>query len=161
MGGRVAQLLAARNPDLVDRLVLACTSPGGPHAKERSPALRRKVALGGNTALRELFYTDAWAGKNSLLLGDPSMSPEEKTAHLRASNRHNAWDFLPLIKARTLVMHGDNDLMVPTSNAAIMADRIPNAILYLHQGRHGFFDEFADEVQPLLDEFLVDRDAAL
>ena len=35
MGGRVAQHLAAAHPHLVDHLVLACTSPGGPHARER------------------------------------------------------------------------------------------------------------------------------
>lgn len=35
MGGRVAQVLAASYPETVDRLVLACTSPGGPHAQER------------------------------------------------------------------------------------------------------------------------------
>jgi pimeloyl-ACP methyl ester carboxylesterase len=44
MGGRVAQFLAARYPGLVDRLILACTSPGGEHAHERIPAVRRRLA---------------------------------------------------------------------------------------------------------------------
>lgn len=35
MGGRVAQWLAARPPHRVRRLVLGCTSPGGPRARER------------------------------------------------------------------------------------------------------------------------------
>jgi pimeloyl-ACP methyl ester carboxylesterase len=44
MGGRVAQFLAARHPSLVARLVLACTSPGGEHAHERSAEVRRRLS---------------------------------------------------------------------------------------------------------------------
>ena len=158
MGGRVAQWLAARHPGLVARLVLACTSPGGRHARERTPEVRRRLADPDDDTrlrtLRELFYTDAWTG-TSHLFGDPTMTAAESRAHLRASNKHDAWDVLPLIQARTLVLHGTDDLMVPTANAPLLADRIPGAQLHLHPGgRHGFFDEFAHELQPVLDAFL-------
>ncbi|WP_306208809.1 alpha/beta fold hydrolase [Actinoplanes sp. RD1] len=156
MGGRVAQHLAARHPHLVDRLVLACTSPGGPHARERTPEVRRRLADPATNArtLRELFYTDAWTG-DSHLFGDPTMTPEEGRAHLRASNRHDAWDALPLIQAPTLVLHGTEDLMVPSANAPLIAGRIPGAALHWTEGgRHGFFDEFAAELAPVLDTFL-------
>ncbi|WP_307872559.1 alpha/beta fold hydrolase [Paractinoplanes ovalisporus] len=157
MGGRVAQFLAARHPDLVERLVLACTSPGGPHAVERTAEVRRKLAddgLRGQT-LRELFYTDGWTG-TSHLFGDPTMTLDESRGHLRASNRHDAWDVLPLIQAPTLVLHGSDDLMVPTANAPLLARRIPGASLHLHHGgRHGFFDEFEGEIAPVLDSFLT------
>jgi pimeloyl-ACP methyl ester carboxylesterase len=153
MGGRVAQFLAARHPALVDRLVLACTSPGGRHAVERSADVRRRLASARVETLRELFYTDAWTG-HSHLFGDPTMTPAESRAHLRASNRHDAWDVLPLIEAPTLVLHGTDDLMVPAANAPLLAARIPHAALHLHEGgRHGFFDEFAFELTPLLDDF--------
>lgn len=154
MGGRVAQFLAARHPSLVDRLVLACTSPGGPHAVERSADVRRRLASARVETLRELFYTDAWTG-HSHLFGDPTMTPAESRAHLRASNHHDAWDVLPLIEARTLVLHGTDDLMVPAANAPLLTARIPDAAMHLHEGgRHGFFDEFAFELTPLLDDFL-------
>ncbi|KUL22369.1 alpha/beta fold hydrolase [Actinoplanes awajinensis] len=157
MGGRVAQFLAARHPDLVSRLVLACTSPGGPHAQERSSEVRHRLAdpvLSARLrALRELFYTDGWTGR-SHLFGDPAMSAAESRAHLRASNRHGAWDLLPQITAPTLVLHGSDDHMVPTANAALLAGRIPHAELHLHEGRHGFFDEFASGVAPLIKDFL-------
>jgi pimeloyl-ACP methyl ester carboxylesterase len=159
MGGRVAQFLAARHPGLVDRLVLACTSPGGRHAHERSPEVRRRLADpdGRLRTLRELFYTDAWTG-DSHLFGDPTMSPEEARAHLRASNRHDAWDVLPRIEAPTLVLHGTDDRMVPAANAPLLAERIPNADLWLHAGgRHGFFDEFAGELDPVLRAFMRRR----
>ncbi len=158
MGGRVAQHLAARHPALVGRLVLACTSPGGRHSRERTAEVRRRLADPSTGArmrtLRQLFYTDAWHG-DSHLFGDPSMTAEESRAHLRASNRHDAWDALPLIQAPTLVLHGTDDDMVPTANAPLLAERIPDATLHLYEGgRHGFFDEFAAELGPLLDGFL-------
>jgi pimeloyl-ACP methyl ester carboxylesterase len=158
MGGRVAQHLAADRPDLVSHLVLACTSPGGPHAQERTMAVRRELADpdpdARRRALRRLFYTDAWT-RPSHLFGDPTMTAAESRAHLRASARHDAWERLPHITAATLVLHGTDDRMVPTANAPLLADRIPGARLHLHEGgRHGFFDEFADDLDPVLTDFL-------
>ena len=162
MGGRVAQMLAADHPERVTRLVLACTSPGGPHAVERSQEVRRRLADPDRRArgrsLVDLFYTPAWRGRPSdrTLFGDPRMSPEASAAHLRVSAAHDAWQVLPTIAAPTLVLHGSDDLMVPTANAPLLAQRIPGALLHLHHGgRHGFFDEFADEIGPLALDFLL------
>jgi pimeloyl-ACP methyl ester carboxylesterase len=162
MGGRVAQLLAADHPQLVRRLVLACTSPGGPHAQERSAGVRRSLAdpdLSRRlSALHRLFYTDAWPHgvEESNLLGDPTMTAAESRAHLRVSARHDAWDALPRITAPTLVLHGTDDLMVPTANAPLLAQRIPDAGLHLVEGgRHGFFEEYRPEVVPLIRQFLT------
>ena len=61
MGGRIAQWLAADHPDRVRRLVLGCTSPGGPHGIERSAEVRRSLAqrdtAAARQALLELMYT--------------------------------------------------------------------------------------------------------
>lgn len=161
MGGRVAQQLAARHPDRVDRLVLACTSPGGPHAHERTADVRRALAdpdpAHRRQTLRELFYTDAWPHRpeDSRLFGDRTMTAEETRAHLRVSARHDAWDLLPTITAPTLVLHGTDDRMVPTANAPLTAERVPAARLHLVEGgRHGFFEEQATEVTPLVRRFL-------
>ncbi len=161
MGGRVAQVLAADHPAAVDRLVLAGTSPGGPFARERDTAVRRALADpdadARRRALHRLFYTDAWPGRpeDSHLLGDPTMTAAESRAHLRASARHDAWDGLPRIGVPTLVLHGTDDRMVPADNAPLLADRIPGARLHLHRGgRHGFFEEFAADLAPLLRSFL-------
>lgn len=160
MGGRVAQVLAARHPDRVASLVLAATSPGGPQAVERSTAVRRALAdvdpvrrLG---ALVGLFYTPAWGTdpSRSRLLGDPTMTVADRQRHLRASARHDAWDLLPSVAAPTLVLHGSEDAMAPVRNAHLIAARVPQARLHVHEGgRHGFFDEFADDLDPVLDAF--------
>lgn len=164
MGGRVAQVLAAVHHDRVRRLVLACTSPGGPHARERAPEIRRSLvdpdAERRLAAMHRLFYTDDWAHPpdHSHLLGDPTMTADERRAHLRVSAGHDAWDRLHLITAPTLVLHGTDDLMTPPENAALLAGRIPSARLELVTGgRHGFFEERRDVVVPLVRSFL-DRD---
>lgn len=160
MGGRVAQILAAQYPNRVERLVLACTSPGGRHGHERANDVRRDLShpdsgrrLG---ALQRLFFTEQWPfpPEDSHLFGDSSMSSEEKRAHLRVSSRHDAWDRLPRIEAPTLVMHGTDDLMSPVANAHLLADRIPGARLHVVDGgRHGFFEEFRREISPLVSDF--------
>ncbi len=161
MGGRVAQWLAIEHPQVVRRLVLACTSPGGPHAVERDRDVRRALADPDPDrrleTMRRLFYSDAWPGdaSRSTLFGDPTMTSAERQAHLRVSARHDAWARLPEISAPTLVTHGDDDVMVPTANAATIADRIPHAQVRLFAGgRHGFFEERADTVDPVVEAFL-------
>lgn len=161
MGGRVAQMLAVEHPDAVDRLVLACTSPGGPQAHERSADVRRALAdpdpAARRRTLHQLFYTEAWPHRPEVshLLGDRTMTAAESRAHLRASAAHNAWDELPGITAPTLVLHGTDDLMVPSLNATLITARIPGATLALHEGgRHGFFEEFAESVTPRVMSFL-------
>jgi len=47
MGGRIAQMLAIHHPERLSRLVLACTTPGGPHAIERGQDVRRALATTG------------------------------------------------------------------------------------------------------------------
>lgn len=160
MGGRVAQVLAARRPDLVARLVLACTSPGGPRALERGPDVRRLLADPDpgrrRAALRELFFTPAHPDTpdDDRLLGDPTMTAAERRAHLRASDGHDAWDLLPLVAAPTLVLHGEDDRMTPPGNAHLLAHRLPDAEVAVLPGRHGFFVEHAERVTPLVRDFL-------
>ena len=160
MGGRVAQVLAAAHPEKVRSLVLACTSPGGAHATERSNDVRRELASPDEAARRvamvRLFYSPAWGEDASCshLFGDPTMSPADRQRHLRMSARHDAWDLLPDISSPTLVIHGSDDEMNPTHNSRLLANRIPGAQLYIHDGgRHGFFDEFAHDLDLLLGRF--------
>jgi len=83
------------------------------------------------------------------------MTAQESRGHLLVSARHDAWERLPTITAPTLVLHGSDDLMVPTANAPLLAERIPEAQLRLIEGgRHGFFDEFREQVNPAVLSFL-------
>lgn len=160
MGGRVAQMLAAHSAERVETLVLACTSPGGPNATERDNDVRRALAnpdaRARTATMIELLYTPAWGGDatRARLFGDPAMSVIDRQRHLRMSARHDAWDLLAAIACPTLVLHGAADRMTPSINGEVIAERIPNAELQIHPtGRHGFFDEFADEIDRDLRSF--------
>lgn len=162
MGGRVAQMLASDAPARVERLVLACTSPGGAVAHERSSEVRRALAQPDEAArvraLLELMYTPAWFDRHrrSHLLGDPGMTGRARTLHLRVSARHDAVDRLPQIAAPTLVLHGDADLMAPVANAHLIAERVPDSrVVVVPGGRHGFFDEFHEAVSADVRRFLA------
>ncbi|MGV9883496.1 alpha/beta fold hydrolase [Streptomyces sp. NPDC003006] len=164
MGGRIGQWLAADHPDRVGRLVLGCTSPGGPHGVERGPEVRAALSRADPGAVRrallELMYTPAWLaqqerdrpGREFHTLGDPTMPAYARRRHLRASARHDAWDALPRIKAPTLVVHGTDDAFNPADNAPLLAARIPDARTFLIPGaRHAYFEEFADvATEPVL-----------
>ena len=169
MGGRIAQRLAAEHPARVDRLVLACTTPGGRHAAERGNDVRTALAdpdlAARRAALLDLMYTPAYAaahGPASRLLGAPGLGDEARRGHLRVSARHDAWDLLPSVTAPTLVLHGSDDRMAPVANAGLLAGRIPGAELHVYDGmRHGFFDELRDEVGARVLAFLRQTPADL
>ncbi|WP_243788687.1 alpha/beta fold hydrolase [Saccharopolyspora gloriosae] len=161
MGGRIAQWLAIDHPELVVRLVLGCTTPGGAHAVERDQQVRRSLMTPDPAERRrvlfELMYTDAWTGapEQSTVLGDPSMTPGATRLHLRVSSRHDAWDHLPEITAPTLILHGDDDRFAPVVNADLLEQRIPGATKHVLTGaRHAYFDEFREESAALVLKFL-------
>jgi pimeloyl-ACP methyl ester carboxylesterase len=166
MGGRVAQMLAIHHPDRVAAMVLACTSPGGPHAIEGGTDIRQALAQATRAErldiLHDLFYTPDWTHppQDSTLMGDASMTRQEAAAHLRASDQHNAWGALPTIAIPTLILHGNDDRMTPAVNASLLTERIPGARLRTYsRGRHGFFDEYASQVTPDVIDFLTSRPA--
>lgn len=165
MGGRVAQHLAADRPELVDRLILACTMAGGEHTVAPNPQVSRLLGSPSSpertAAVLEWFFSPDWAGSpgGTKILGDPHLTSEGLRGHRRVSNGHDSWEKLPDISASTLVIHGAQDPMVPVENARVLAGRIPGARLLIHElGRHGFFEEFAGELQPVLLDFLLGDD---
>lgn len=158
MGGRIAQWIAASHGERVEGLVLGCTSPGGPHAIERSAEVRRSLAqvdaMKARKALEALMYTPSYRGPFNTL-GDPQMPPHARKRHLFASAEHDAWDVLPSITAPTLVVHGTDDIFNPTANAPLITERIPGARMHLIEGaRHGYFEEFREIATPLVTDFL-------
>ncbi|OKH99393.1 alpha/beta hydrolase [Streptomyces sp. CB02923] len=162
MGGRVAQKLAAHHPGRVRALVLGCTSPGGRYGVERSGDVSRSLAdtdpAAAQRALAALMYTPDWLATHPgphRTMGDPAMPAHARRRHLAASRRHDAWEELPGIRARTLVLHGSDDLLNPAANAPLLANRIPGARMLLLPGaRHAYFEEFRTVASPLVLDFL-------
>ncbi len=64
-------------------------------------------------------------------------------------------DRLAGIRQPTLVANGDNDMMIPTVNSQLLADRLPNARLRIYpDAAHGFLFQYPRQFAELVVEFL-------
>jgi 3-oxoadipate enol-lactonase len=171
-GGMVAQELAIRHPERVDRLVLACTSPGGAlgasyplHELEDVPDEVRHPRL---LELADTRCDEAWQAEHpdevAAVLAyrrqseDLSRSDPEARAgallQLQARAGHDTRDRLPTISCPTLVCGGRYDGIAPPANSEALASRIPGAELALFEGGHMFFIQDR-AAWPTITEFLV------
>jgi 3-oxoadipate enol-lactonase len=170
-GGMVAQELALRHPRRVERLVLACTSPGGAggssyplHELAHLPADergRRLVALGNTT------YDDAWAKAHPELyaafLAMAASDPyADEPGHaigarrqLEARMGHNTWDRLDHIACPVLIAAGRFDGIAVPETQHRMAGKIPGSTLAFFEGGHGFMFEDPNAL-PAMAAFLAD-----
>jgi len=145
MGGMIAQELAIRHPELVDKLVLVSTTAGGPasvNAKPEIAALLTRAEEDIETRVRNTFTAIAGEGymakhpedldqivKNSVA---KPMSPESYQRQLVACMGHfrqGVADRLAQIAAPTLVVHGDYDPLIPYPNGKYLAEHIKGARL--------------------------------
>jgi 3-oxoadipate enol-lactonase len=169
LGGFVAQELALERPDLVDRLVLVCTSYGGVGPETMSfEALGRMLGWGSfssDSAVRQGLETatsDAYRTNNPdefdlimhwRLADSPSLS--EYSQQIMAGARFDASRNVSEITSPTLVIYGTDDRYVPVANAVALAEAIPNAKLRVLDGAgHLVFIEQAKEVNKETISFL-------
>ena len=77
---------------------------------------------------------------------------------LFAAGLHDRALDLHRIRAPTLVLHGDRDVLVPVSNARMLADGIPDAELRVFAGAgHGVALEHAEETFAVICDWLARR----
>ena len=159
LGGMIAQEVALRHPDLVDRLVLGCTGPGGNLSVRPSPeAMAAFSGAEGEDAEAELrrmipfLYTDSCCRERPGEIAafvrrrmENPTPPEGYAAQLAAAVTHDAADRLERIRAKTLVITGDADRLVDRENSLRIAGRVPDAKLVVLSGApHRLFAENAD-----------------
>jgi len=83
-------------------------------------------------------------------------SPWASAKQYLAILRHDTYARLPSITAPTLVVTGENDLMVAPANSAVLAKRIPGARLVSFPATgHALLRSRAAELDALLDDFLA------
>jgi pimeloyl-ACP methyl ester carboxylesterase len=167
LGGMVAQELALAHPERVDRLVLACTTPGGGGAfplPQRTLALIAEApSLAPEVALRRFVENALAGGAPEELVGriyaHRLASPPDPAgwqAQAAAGVGFDALDRIGEIRAPTLILHGTDDGVVDSRNAALLAERIPDARVRLFEGRgHLFFWEDPDGFVEAVEEFLA------
>jgi pimeloyl-ACP methyl ester carboxylesterase len=157
LGGMVAQELALSSPDRVDRLVLACTTPGGAKAHpmpQQTVALMAAAAtLDPETALRR-FVENALAPATvaarpelveRILVHrlETAQAPAAWAAQAAAGATFDAFDRLPALTAPTLVTTGTEDGVVDPRNSELLARLLPDArqVVFPATGHLFFWEE--------------------
>ena len=171
LGGMVAQELALGYPDRVDRLVLACTTPGGPKAH---PMPQQTVALMAEAATLEPAVALRRFVENALAPATVAEHPElvdrilahriataqdpvAWAAQAAAGATFDAFERLGALAAPALVQHGDEDVVVDPRNADVLVELLPDARLErLPETGHLFFWEAPERFVSSVSAFLED-----
>jgi 3-oxoadipate enol-lactonase len=160
LGGFVGQELALFRPDLVDRLVLICTSYGGGGPESMSVrALSDMLGWGSlspegvvrrdlETATSGTYRAEHEGEFEQIVSWRLADSPSEASYYeqARAGAGFDLSRDVGHITSPTLVIHGSEDRYVPVANAAALAAAIPDAKLRVldYAGHLVFIERFAD-----------------
>ncbi len=173
MGGFVAQVIAEEEPRLVRRMILAGTGPAGGEGIDKVTRITVLDVLRATLTFKDpkefLFFTRTANGKASARRFVNRLkertNDRDKPISLTAFRNHleaiHDWGLqrpadLTVIQHPVLVANGDHDRMVPSSNSADLARRLPNAQLTLypdagHGGIFQYHEEFVAEALTFLE----------
>ena len=169
LGSAIAQELALARPDLVERLVLIATwsSTAQEHHIRRHFESRLYALEHGPLDVYAQFAfwmssptlydteRERQAVVERLLAAHMSRNLAGTAGHFRADLAHDTRDRLGRITCRTLVVHGDEDLITLPRYNRTVADLIPGATLAtIRAAGHLSWLERPDELNTLLDGFL-------
>jgi pimeloyl-ACP methyl ester carboxylesterase len=174
LGGYVAQTVTLDYPDLVRRLVLAGTGPGGGEGIVLAGPEIRQVSGRPVLGLEEylhLFFSPSdasqaagrryWSRVNER---GPDREPPVTETTIKAQvaalvawsqGKGSAFPRLGEIEQPVLVANGSNDLMVPTINSFTMAQKSKNAMLIVYpDSGHGFLFQYPETFAQHVLDFL-------
>jgi len=170
MGGMIAQEVAIQYPDKALSLTLIASQCGGTHAfgaqPEHASALKDLATLDMSPQERARGWAP-YTLSAGFRAGNPGLVQEyvrmsathpPTTAALRAQWSalmcYDSWDRLALITAPTLILQGEEDILVPPENADVLGVRIPDArVVHIPGAGHSLAFEAAETVNALLLEF--------
>ena len=166
-GGVLAQQIAHQAPARVNRLVLAATGPGVGGLPGNPMVLRHMITPRRYTS-REYAARIAGDLYGGQARADPAIHGSMAARFLRPPSLYGyvtqlysiaGWTSVPWlrrIKARTLILNGDDDPIVPLVNGRIMAALLRDAELHVIEGGgHLFLLERTAETAGLVDDFLT------
>ena len=171
MGGFIAQALALKYADRVDKLVLLSTDPGEVQADLASPDVwsqlldlsgtpkeqaRRLLFLLFPNDVAESFYRefgDIVAAARAQLSVDLL---NRQAAAMDAWHRNSVASQLRQLCVPALIATGTEDIVIPASNALKLVDTIPGAWLaQFPHGGHGFMAQYPRAIADLINCFLA------
>jgi poly(3-hydroxyalkanoate) depolymerase len=165
-GGGVAQHFAAFRRDRCRRLVLVSTATGSLMVPARPAVLRHMVTPrryldpGYLRSVAPVLYggsaRDDLERVSALMHGQSRVgSPVGYLYQLAAGAGWTSLPFLPLIRQPTLILSGDDDPLIPLTNARLMNALIPRSRLHVYHGGHLSLVTEAAEIAPVVSGFLA------
>ena len=170
MGGMIAQELALKHPEGVDKLILNVT------AARPTPVLMQFLEANvwaiehGMPPEQRMFWVLPWMASPAIMtnhervtqtlavrMANPYPAPDAGLiAQAQAIMAHDALDRGGQITAPTLVLAAAEDILTPVAGARELAESIPGARLrVLPRGSHVTAAEYPTEVSEALLEFLL------
>lgn len=167
LGGLLAQEFAYRVPERVRRLVLGATTAGMPSVPP-SPLVALMMlspARYNDRRLAEFIVPRIAGGRTARDTGvlraglEPRLArPPTTLGYLHQLYAATGWSshrYLRRLRQPTLVIHGDDDPVVPLINARHLARTIPNARIHVVSGGgHLFLFDQPGTVVPVIEQFL-------
>ncbi|MBU8907551.1 alpha/beta fold hydrolase [Desertibacillus haloalkaliphilus] len=171
MGGMIAQRIAIDYPERVRSLILGCTTPGGSvhvqPAPEVSMQMMQRANMDGTPeeiawAAAPILYSPEFLEQHrSEVAADINRKIETPTPayaymrQLEACLAHDTYEHLSNIKVPTLVIHGNEDTLVPYDNGKRLATEINQAELLTIEGAgHMYSSEAPEQVHQSVLSFL-------
>ena len=171
MGGFIAQALAVQHPARINKLILLSTDPGGVDAELASPAIRSQLIDTSGTPREQarrllslLFpsvladsiydqYGEIVAGARAQL--SPDLVQKQAVA-MDAWHRNGTGGRLRELRTPTFVAAGNEDIVIPASNALKLVNAIPGAWLaQFKDGGHAFMAQYPRPLADLINGFLA------
>lgn len=152
MGGMIAQIVAAKYPERVDSLTLIMTTSGNPRLPQPRLELRLRLVRRPEGNDREALIQHSM--KTWRLIGSPAYPPDETTLRSKVERSYDRSSYrrglarqtlaiiasgsrvalLKRIQAPTLIIHGEDDPLVPLAGGYDLVKHIPGARLEIIKG---------------------------